>query len=53
MLYPNTKIYCMPIGQTTDELSNNSLSVIEFCKKHNYIFSDRTHIRIYNKRDGV
>jgi len=53
MKYFQTSIYCMPIGESIEALSQNDKSVIEFCKKYGYIYTDRTHIRVYNKRDGV
>jgi organic radical activating enzyme len=46
-------IYCMPIGDTREILQQNSLYVFEFCKKYRFRYSDRLHIRIYDKRDGV
>jgi organic radical activating enzyme len=53
MMHPQSPIYCMPKGASTTELAKHDESVAEFCKQNNYIFSDRTHIRIYNRRDGV
>ncbi len=46
-------IYCMPMGETIKLLNQNDKAVVEFCKEYGYIYSDRVHIRIYNKRRGV
>lgn len=51
--YPNIQIYSMPMGESLSAISKNDKEVIEFCKKYGYIYSDRLHIRIYNKRRGV
>ena len=53
MMYQSSLIYCMPLGESISKLSQNDNAIIEFCKENNYRFSDRTHIRVYNKRDGV
>lgn len=53
MKYPNTPIYIMPVGESVEELKKSDISVIEFCKQFGYNYTDRTHIRVYNKRDGV
>ena len=53
MRYPNTPIYIMPVGECVSVLQKNDEGVIEFCKQFGYNYTDRTHIRVYNKRDGV
>ena len=49
----NNDIYCMPLGETKEELDKNSKFVFEFCLKHKYFYSDRIHIRIFSKKRGV
>jgi organic radical activating enzyme len=49
----STPIFCMPLGDSVEELSKNDKDVIEFCKRYGYSYSDRMHIRVYNKRHGV
>ena len=50
---PNTKIYCMPLGGSKEEVERNTEPLIEFCKTKGYNFSDRLHIRIWNQNKGV
>jgi organic radical activating enzyme len=51
--FRNSDIYCMSVGDSVFELNKHDREIIEFCKKHNFIYSDRLHIRIYNQRAGV
>ncbi len=54
LLYaPKTKVYCMPVGGTQEEVEKNSKPLIEFCKAKGYNFSDRLHIRIWDANKGV
>jgi len=46
-------IFCMPQGSTREELEITAKSVFEFCSKYGFIYSDRIHIRVYGKKDGV
>lgn len=50
---PKTKVYCMPLGGTKEEVEANTEPLIEFCKAKGYNFSDRLHIRIWNQNRGV
>ncbi|MEA3227848.1 MAG: 7-carboxy-7-deazaguanine synthase QueE [Campylobacterota bacterium] len=50
---PQTKIYCMPLGGSKEEVESNSEPLVEFCKEKGYNFSDRLHIRIWDKNKGV
>jgi organic radical activating enzyme len=52
-LSPNTPVYCMPVGECRETIWHNDKAVFEFCKKHNYIYSDRLHIRVFDKTQGV
>jgi len=49
----NLPIYCMPIGECRDTIWNNDKAVFEFCKQNNFIYSDRLHIRVFDKTQGV
>jgi organic radical activating enzyme len=51
--YPNTPIYCMPLGQTHEKMREHDHAVFEFCIQHNYHYSDRIHIRIFGEKGGV
>ncbi|DAB29705.1 MAG TPA: radical SAM protein [Sulfurimonas sp. UBA12504] len=50
---PFLKVYCMPLGGSRAEVEKNSEPLIEFCKEKGYNFSDRLHIRIWDKNKGV
>ena len=50
---PNLQVYCMPLGDSRDEIEKNSEPLIEFCKTKGYTYSDRLHIRIWNQNHGV
>jgi len=46
-------VYCMPLGETQDELQKNSQAVYEFASENGFRYSDRLHIRVYNDLRGV
>lgn len=48
-----TKVYCMPLGGSKEEVEANTEPLIEFCKAKGYNFSDRLHIRIWDQNKGV
>lgn len=50
---PKTKVYCMPLGGSKEEVEANTEPLIEFCKAKGYNFSDRLHIRIWDQNKGV
>ena len=50
---PKTKVYCMPLGGTKQEVEKNTEPLIEFCKSKGYFFSDRLHIRVWDQNKGV
>ncbi len=52
-IIPNVEIYCMPVGENIDTIKKNDKAVFEFCMKHNFKYSDRLHIRIFNDAQGV
>lgn len=51
-LYPDTKVYCMPMGSTAKELSKNDKAVASFCIKKGYNYVDRMHIRLWDNEEG-
>jgi len=51
--FDKTDIYCMPIGESIDNISQNDRSVFEFCMKYGFRYSDRLHIRVFNTTKGV
>jgi len=53
LISPSTEVYCMPLGGSKAEIEENSESLVEFCKKTGYNFSDRLHMRIWDKQKGV
>ena len=52
-LAPNTLTYCMPVGECRESIWGNDEAVFNFCKDNNYIYSDRLHIRVFDKTQGV
>jgi organic radical activating enzyme len=50
--FPETKIYCMPVGKNREELNENSEAVLELCLKEGYFYSDRLQVRIWNDKKG-
>jgi organic radical activating enzyme len=52
-LAPNLLVYCMPTGECRETIWGNDEAVFNFCKKHNFIYSDRLHIRVFDKTQGV
>ena len=50
---PTTDVYCMPLGGSKKEIEDNSEPLVEFCKKTGYNFSDRLHMRIWDKKKGI
>ena len=50
---PKTQAYCMPLGASKKEVEQNSQALVEFCKAKGYNFSDRLHMRIWDKQRGV
>jgi len=42
-------VYCMPIGECRESIWGNDEAVFDFCKQNNFIYSDRLHIRVFDK----
>ena len=51
--YPNSDIFCMPTGECRETIWGNDEAVFEFCKQNNFRYSDRLHIRVFDKTQGV
>jgi organic radical activating enzyme len=49
----DAQVYCMPVAGDKAELERNSYPLIEYCKTKGYNFSDRLHMRIWDKEKGV
>jgi len=52
-MLPNLDVYCMPVGESRDTIWKNDKAVFEFCMKHNFYYSDRLHIRVFDTTQGV
>ncbi len=52
-LAPNLDIFCMPTGECRKSIWGHDKAVFEFCKKYNFKYSDRLHIRVFDKTQGV
>ena len=52
-LLPTLPVYCMPVGESRDTIWKNDRAVFEFCMKHNFRYSDRLHIRVFDTTQGV
>ena len=46
-------VYLMPLGGNKQELNDNTLFVVEQCIKKGFNYTDRTHIRAWNTKEGV
>lgn len=52
-ILPKLAVYCMPVGESRDTIWKNDKAVFAFCMKHNYKYSDRLHIRVFDTTQGV
>jgi len=50
---PASMIYLMPEGKDRRSLNKTSIMTAEMCKQFGFNYSDRLHIRIWNKATGV
>lgn len=50
---PQNKIILMPQGITREEIAERSLWLAEVCKKENWRYSTRLHIKIWGNKRGV
>ena len=44
-------IYCMPLGESIPKLHEHAKYVVPFCLKHGYYYSDRLHVRLWNREE--
>ncbi len=51
--FKDIDIYCMPVGESRDTIWQNDKAVFEFCMRHNFNYSDRLHIRVFDTTQGV
>ncbi len=52
-IVPKLEVYCMPVGESKEAICRNDRRVFEFCMKHNFHYSDRLHIRVFDTTFGV
>ncbi len=52
-LLPPIPVYCMPVGESRDTIRRNDRAVFAFCMQHNFRYSDRLHIRMFDTTQGV
>ncbi len=52
-ILPELEVFCMPVGESRDTIWRNDKAVFEFCMKHNFRYSDRLHIRVFDTTQGV
>jgi len=52
-ILPHLDVYCMPVGESRDTIWKNDKAVFEFCMKHDFRYSDRLHIRVFDTTQGV
>jgi|LGVE01.1.fsa_nt_gb organic radical activating enzyme len=52
-ILPKPEVFCMPVGESRDTIWKNDRAVFEFCMKHNFRYSDRLHIRVFDTTQGV
>jgi len=52
-IVPHLEVFCMPVGESRDTIWHNDQAVFEFCMKHNFRYSDRLHIRVFDTTQGV
>lgn len=49
----NNEVWCMPMGASKQELEKNASNVVDFAVKQGFNYSERIHIRIWDKKEGV
>ncbi len=52
-ILPELDVYCMPVGESRDTIWKNDRAVFAFCMAHNFHYSDRLHIRVFDTTQGV
>lgn len=49
----NGEVWCMPMGADRAQLEKNAFEVANFAIKYGFNYSDRIHVRIWDKKEGV
>jgi 7-carboxy-7-deazaguanine synthase len=49
----DNEVYCMPVGESRHAIWQNDEAVFQFCMKHHFHYSDRLHIRVFDRTQGV
>ena len=52
-IIPAAEVYCMPVGESRDTIWKSDKAVFGFCMQHNFRYSDRLHIRVFDTTQGV
>jgi len=52
-MLPELEVFCMPVGESRESIRHNDKAVFTFCMAHNFRYSDRLHIRIFDTTQGV
>jgi len=50
---PHLEVFCMPVGESRDTIWKNDKATFIFCMQHNFRYSDRLHIRVFDTTQGV
>ncbi len=50
---PKCEVYLMPMGDTSEQINQNSEEVISMAIKNGYKYCDRLHIRVWDNKRGV
>ena len=50
---PKTEVYLMPMGDTAEQINQNSEVVINLAIKNGFKYCDRLHIRVWDNKRGV
>ncbi|WP_456323782.1 7-carboxy-7-deazaguanine synthase QueE [Hydrogenimonas sp.] len=45
------EVFCMPLGESIEKLRIHAPAVVDFCLKYGYRYTDRLHVRIYNREE--
>lgn len=53
MKFNNSKVYCMPLGSSAEELKQHDKAVANFCIENCFCYMDRLHIRLWNNKEKV
>jgi organic radical activating enzyme len=51
--FSDVEVFVMPVGDSRERIAQNDKAVFDFCMKHNFRYSDRLHIRVFDTTQGV